>query len=357
MSLIDDIVIFRGVIKMKKRKPVILKANNLIEKRNLLNEMKTNHMTLQEVRFFTIYLSKINARDTSSRFVRFPLEDFQNIMGLGRLTIPSLQATTDRLLSKVVNIRTERGGYDGFQLFSKCKVDKNENEEWFIEINAHDDALPLMFDFKKEYFTYELWNALKLSSPNQIRMYELLKQYESIGERIISLKDLKDFIGIKEDQYPRFGDFKVRVLNKSQKALKENTDILFEYELIKKGAKVIAIRFLISKNDDYTDQICLEEFIEMQKQDNGEKILNEEVSIFTNEASDKFDMLVETFNISKEKAELWYDYSIQVLGYEANEIDVAEYIRKKMLLYKSAKSNGQANSEKWLECAIRDNYK
>lgn len=337
-------------MKNQKRKPVVLRANNLIEKRNLLNEMKTKHMTLQEVRFFTIYLSKINPRDVSSRYVRFPLDDFKLIMELGRLTIPNLQDTTDRLLSKVVNIRTERGGYDGFQLFSKCKVDKGDNDEWFIEINAHDDALPLMFDFKKEYFTYELWNALKLNSPNQIRMYELLKQYEKIGERTISLKDLRDFIGITEEQYPRFGDFKTWVLKKAQEALKENTDISFEYELIKKGAKVIAIRFLIFKNEDYTDQICIEEFLEMQKQEHSSKIEAEG-------NADKFDMLAETFEITKEKAELWYDYSLKVLGYSANEIDVAEYIRKKVLLYKDAKADGQANSEKWLDCAIRDNYK
>jgi len=339
---------------MQKRKPVVLKANNLIEKRNLLNEMKTNHMTLQEVRFFTIYLSKINARDINSRYVRFPLEDFRNIMDLGRLTIPNLQDTTDRLLSKIVNIRTERGGYQGFQLFSKCVVDKDENDEWYVEINAHDDALPLMFDFKKDYFTYELWNALKLNSSNQIRMYELLKQYEKAGERTISLKELKEFIGIEEGKYPRFGDFKIWVLNKAQKSLKENTDIFFEYELIKKGVKVIAVKFLIFKNENYNNQISLEEFIEMQRLEIENKAPEDAEQIY--EATDKFEMLAETFQISKEKAELWYDYSIQILGYGTNEIEVAEYIRQKTLLYKSAKSNGKADSEKWLDCAIRDNY-
>lgn len=49
-----------------------------------------------------------------------------------------------------------------------------------------------MFDFKERYFKYELWNALSLSSPNQIRMYEILKQYEKIGQRIIQLDELKN---------------------------------------------------------------------------------------------------------------------------------------------------------------------
>ena len=352
-------------MQKQQRKPVVLKANNLVEKRNLLNEMKTNHMTLQEVRFFTIYLSKINAREINSRYVRFPLEDFQSIMELGRLTIPNLQDTTDRLLSKIINIRTEKGGYVGFQLFSKCKVDEDENEEWFIEINAHDDALPLMFDFKKEYFTYELWNALKLNSPNQIRMYELLKQYEKTGERTISLKDLKDFIGIKEDQYPRFGDFKIRVLKKAQEALKENTNIYFEYELIKKGAKVTAIKFLISKNEDYTDQICLEEFIEMKKQENEEteievdtkkvaesreeeiiKAYGEMTALSKNNLSDD-----EILNLNQSAFE--YLLGAQRLG-ESPLLEQAEYV-KKQALYANSKKNVK-NYYPYLVTAIEKNF-
>lgn len=62
-------------------------------------------MTLQELRFFSIYLSKINPWDVSTRVVRFPLEDFQRIMEFGRLNIQQLMASTDSLLCKVVHIQ------------------------------------------------------------------------------------------------------------------------------------------------------------------------------------------------------------------------------------------------------------
>ena len=60
----------------------------IVEKRNVLNELRSNNMTVQELRFFSIYLSKINPWDKSTRAVRFPIEEFQRIMGFGRL--PSL---------------------------------------------------------------------------------------------------------------------------------------------------------------------------------------------------------------------------------------------------------------------------
>ena len=123
-----------------------IKGTELIEKQNVLNEIRNNNMTLQEMRFFSIYLSKINARDISTRVVRFPLQDFQKIMDYGRMNIEQLKATTDRLLSKVVSIPNERGGYTSFQLFKECTVDRDKNNygEWYVEIDAHDKALPLM---------------------------------------------------------------------------------------------------------------------------------------------------------------------------------------------------------------------
>ena len=91
-------------------------SNALIEKKNVLNEIRSNNMTLQELRFFSIYLSKINARDISTRVVKFSLSDFQKIMDFGRLNIKRLQASTNSLLCKVVNVPDSRGGYTGFTI-------------------------------------------------------------------------------------------------------------------------------------------------------------------------------------------------------------------------------------------------
>ena len=73
-----------------------IKGTELVEKRNILNEIRKTNMTLQQLRFFSIYLAKINARDLSTRIVRFPLSDFQKIMGLGRMNIQHFKNTVDR---------------------------------------------------------------------------------------------------------------------------------------------------------------------------------------------------------------------------------------------------------------------
>ena len=245
----------------------LIKLDYLVEKRNVLNEIRANSMTLQELRFFSIYLAKINARDVSTRVVRFPMADFQKIMDLKKANISYLMNATDSLLCKIVKVPLATGGYEAFQIFKQCRVTKDEYGEWFVEIDAHDEALPLMFEFKEKYFTYELWNALRLKSSNQLRMYEILKQYEKLGTRIIYLDDLKELLGLDKKDYPRYGNFKIRVLDVSQKALTTYTDIKFDYEPIKKkdkGGKIIALKFNISHNSKYTDPISLADFIDVQ---------------------------------------------------------------------------------------------
>ena len=248
-----------------------LKKNYLIKKRNVLNEIRANSMTLQELRFFSIYLSKINARDTSTRVVRFSLDDFRTIMELdSRIKIDYMKRVTDGLLCKVVNVPDERGGYTGFQLFKRCKVTMDDNDEWYVEIDAHDDALPLMFDFQARFFSYQLWNALRLRSSNQLRMYEILKQYEKIGSRVLGVDELKELLGIDKTEYSLFNNFKKWVLDVCQQALKESTDIKFTYEphgKKGKGGKILFLKFTIEKNTEYVDQLTLFEFIEERRRE------------------------------------------------------------------------------------------
>ena len=269
-----------------------IQENFLIEKRNALNEIRRNSMALQELRFFSIYLAKINARDTNSRKVSFPLKDFIKIMEIEKLNLWRVKQVTDNLLCKIVHLDTPEGGYQSFQLFKECNLYQDELQQWQIEIDAHDKALPLMFEFKKDYFTYELWNALRLKSTNQLRIYELLKQYEKIGERIVPLGTLKEFLGLEPTQYPVWQNFKTRILDSCQQALLENTDICFTYEPIKVGRKFTGVKFFISKNEKYIDQLSLAEFIDLQPaadEPTEREYSNEHISLLAEACNNEFD--------------------------------------------------------------------
>jgi plasmid replication initiation protein len=214
-----------------------------------------------------------------------------------RLNITQLKETTDSLLTKIVHIAEQNargeytGGWRAFQLFKECVISHDDSGDWYVEIDAHDKSLPLMFEFKAKYFAYELWNVLRLRSENQLIMYEQLKQYEKAGERIITVARLRERLGIKDNEYPLYHDFKRYVLDVCQTAFKENTDITFEYEPYGKrgiGGKILSLKFTINKNTSYNGQITLNEWLIEQPEDD---IIDEEEEPLKTRLDERLDLL------------------------------------------------------------------
>lgn len=95
---------------------------------------------------------------------------------------------------------------------------------------------PFLLELSNKFTSYRLANVIKLKSTYAIRIYELLKQYEDLKERTISLENLRYYLDAM-DIYPNYANFKQRVLKPSQKNWIK-TDISFEFEEIKLGRKV-----------------------------------------------------------------------------------------------------------------------
>lgn len=339
-----------------------LKKGNKVEKRNDLNEIRTKHMTMQQLRFFAIYLSRINARDESTRRVRFPLADFQKIMGLGRLNIANLKAATDGLLCQIVHLPTKNGGYKSFQLFKECTVDKAPDGEWFVEIDAHDKALPMFFDFKEKYFTYDVGNVLRLGSSNQMRMYEILKQRQTLRQPVsIQLQELRELLGLDDDKYTRYQDFRVRILDKAQKELAEQTDIKFTYEPVKKGRKIAALAFNIQRNDLKFPQMCIEEYIAALPDP---EETEDEAPEFDADTTGGGDLYADALPDSLSAAEVEALRALAVEHVDAGggladaELKVFDYLSEKTrLMYAQKKAVKQENYFAWLRKAVAEDWR
>ena len=106
----------------------------------------------------------------------------------------------------------------------------------------------LIIDLSQGYTSYYIENILRLEASYSIRIYQLLKQYESLGSRIITIDDLKHYLSIEQKKYSLYGHFKDKVILPTQKEIKLKTDIFFTFEEIKTGRKITSIKFIISKN-------------------------------------------------------------------------------------------------------------
>ena len=238
-----------------------------VVKSNALNEMRTNDMSLQELRLLIVYISKINPMDKSTAKVRLTLSEFHTIMNveMKNLRINYYENITDKLLRKIIKI-PYKDGYRSFQLFKTITVAReNAQSSYYLEIEAHDQAMPLLFDLQSHYFKYELWYALRLKGRNQLRMYELLKQHEYKGFYVVSVDELKEQLGVNINDYPMYKEFKRNVLDFCKQALQDNTDINYTYiPHSKEGRKIKELRFSIFKNKDFKDPLQLGDYIDIQ---------------------------------------------------------------------------------------------
>ena len=127
------------------------------------------------------------------------------------------------------------------------KVLEETDEPTFIKVSFHPDMKAFLLELKNRYLVYEFRNVSELQSPYYIRIYELLKQYEKIGERRVTVSELKEILGIGEE-YSLYGHFKSSVLNKAQVKIAQHTDIAFSYTEVKKGRAVAELVFKIWAN-------------------------------------------------------------------------------------------------------------
>ena len=96
-------------------------------------------------------------------------------------------------------------------------------------------------------FTYYYLNEIsRMTSVYAIRIYELIKQYKSIGKRpTLDIQELRDML-LLNDKHPLYSNFKKRVLDVAIEQIREFSDLKnAHFKENKIGQKVVSIDFLL----------------------------------------------------------------------------------------------------------------
>ncbi|MCP4344997.1 MAG: replication initiation protein [Desulfobacterales bacterium] len=217
---------------------LVVKSNGLIE--------ASYRLTLQEQRLILLTASMIKKNDKDFHSYRISIEDFNNTVGVkNQAGYTETRELTKKILSRVLTIKESDGELQINWLSSAKYFDK----KGFIEISFDPKLKPYLLVLREKFTQYQLQNVIRLKSSYSIRIYELLKQYEFIGERTFNLEELRRILGIEPEEYELYSNFKNRVLKPSQKEINsKKTDISFEFQEKKKGRKVAEIVFKIRSN-------------------------------------------------------------------------------------------------------------
>ncbi len=97
-----------------------------------------------------------------------------------------------------------------------------------------------------EFLKYEIKQITKLGSSYSIRMYELLAQYKTIGERSFFLSELREILQLGE-KHSAYGQLKLKVLMPAVDEINEKTDLSVWFEEEKIGRKITCLNFKIEQ--------------------------------------------------------------------------------------------------------------
>jgi plasmid replication initiation protein len=156
-----------------------------------------------------------------------------------------LREITRRLLSRTITIKQDNVLFQTNWLAGA----KYYFKEGVIELTFHPDLKPYLLQLQKCFTQYALRNVLELKSKYAFRLYELLKQYQSIGKRKLSVSELRDLLGVEQGELKLWVHFKTRVLEIAKREINQKTDLEINYKTEKVGRRIEYIIFSIQAQD------------------------------------------------------------------------------------------------------------
>lgn len=238
----------------KKRKSstgitLIKKANNLIESRYKFD--------IWETRVFLSVLSQIRREDNEFHIYRIRYKDVINNFELkSGDSYEYLRKAAKGLMSQQFYVTYDKDGVGretAYQIIITADYMKGGSEgvpqkrvesQEYIDVQVHPEMKPFLLQLQKNFTAYDLKNVVKLGV-YPIRIYELMKQYETIGWRTLDIDELKRMFELTKE-YKRFNDFYRFVISPAVREINKHTDLnIVDVKKIKEGRRVVALKFII----------------------------------------------------------------------------------------------------------------
>lgn len=115
-----------------------------------------------------------------------------------------------------------------------------------VEAKFNPEMSELLLQLRGFFTEYNLFDYLLLPSAYSQRLFEILKSWSGLPEVVLSVGELHHLLDSPASFRADFRQFRTRVIEKAHKDIHEKTSLRFEWEPVKAGRSVEAIRFLFA---------------------------------------------------------------------------------------------------------------
>lgn len=224
----------------------IYQSNKLIE--------ASYSFTVLEQKLIRLLASMIKKDDDDFKEYKFKASDLSKLLNINQKNIyMELDKITDKLMVRYIKIKD-----DDDKKFKKRHLIKIADFENGILTMKIDEDMKDFYLNLKWYTKYQLKNIMQFKSTYSFRLYEILKQYEKIGIRSITIDDFRCVLDIDDKQYPKYANLKQKVINVAVNEINSKTDLYIEYEEIKEVRKITSLKFYIKHNENVKSEIAID---------------------------------------------------------------------------------------------------
>ena len=220
-----------------------------VQKSTPLQSLTQTDLTLPELKLLDVYLSRIDSHDPEKRTVHIEKGELERVLGVTRILKDDLD-TRLRHLFQIVEVKdeTKRKGFKLVSLFEEADAEPDENGLWTITLTCTPSAREYVFNIENlGYLRYRLRNIVELKSRYSYILFMYLENNRDFRKSWeVSLNELKERLGCTSTTtYNKFKYFNDLILKKCHQEINEKTDCKFDYEPVKRGRVIVAIRFTI----------------------------------------------------------------------------------------------------------------
>ena len=127
----------------------------------------------------------------------------------------------------------------------RCRYQRGEG---WVEIAWWHEILPHLTGLKRQFTTYQLEQASALRSAYTWKLLELLTRFESTGRAEYTIEDFAESMGATEKQRTDFAKLRTKIIEPAVAELAEKDGWLIQWEAIKAGRRVKAVRFVFKRD-------------------------------------------------------------------------------------------------------------
>lgn len=221
-----------------KKDLVITKHNSLIE--------ASYKLTLNEQRIVLLCIARLDTRKPLPKDNMFTItaKEFAKTFGIEeKHAYEALDEAASTLYER--DIKTYDGKYrERFRWV--CGVQYHDNEGK-VTLGFSNWITPYLTMLHERFGSYKLKQIAGLKSTYSIRLLEFLMQFKATGKLIIDLDRFKDRLGIK-DEYKRFTNLRMRVIDPAIKELQEKSNLVIKWQPIKSGKTIKQLEFIFKES-------------------------------------------------------------------------------------------------------------